>query len=817
MNFRNVSHLLKTDWQRLCVPIVVLWVLLLISAMPWLLHDPTSFNIPVWDIGGNIDEPRGLPSGSSIRDFVGVAADVAIVMPLLLATVLGMHDQRWQAVSPIRSSQRIVAKTLALFLFVVLPHLLLGVAVAALNGFSQSFIVSFVAETGLLLMLIYGTMALFGRCCGSFWSWTGATACLAGLTYLIGGVMSRADGPRNLLGVFAGIWSLDDRPLDWMQALLSLLLVVALPVIFRRRSGSVTGMAAAVLGLLAASYFSAWLSVRPALWERSITMDPVRPVVSPDGVRWGDEGWAYQAASPPGLQGSIDTTGLSPGTFVKWQSSAMPAARRPVPYGGSSDELTALKQILPAPLVIDPGSKDFFSFARDPKNHPPASVHVTGFVFRYRKIAELPLGENRVVATRDDVIIAARLRTNKAKGPLAEVSLKFPMDLKGLSYFLYLPKSEKCVGVEQVYGGYGVSPGGVAWRQMVMAAPARLLSGTEEWGHARLLVLQPEFLGVISRDLALPSVIDAPVPSSYDWMPEPKYDYRNNEYYSKLRPNRPDPATCTEKEASLYLRSLMALTQSEPIVRDLAEYAPRFPRLFALYSQRDHIVEAIKNNVPDASKAEVLSTIGSPMQTYRLVRCLNARDWMDPVRDPLLAGLKIPSLTARNDISPVATAVARLEDPMTYPALLSAYETTGDSEIYEVIRSLSGITPELDKVVERVSQRLSPFYDLGGRPSVYLSDALREFSGPVSHGNAVAFSKLIQFARRPGLEGYVMDAGIVRITPISGDSTVPGINQPKEGELHTPHEWRAYFEGKTPADFTYDPLARCWRPVSKTP
>ncbi|GAA5127633.1 hypothetical protein JIN84_08415 [Luteolibacter yonseiensis] len=815
MNFRTVSHLLKTDWQRFNIPIIGMWVCFVISAAPWLTHDPASFGVPMitgTSYSGNL-ESLGLSEIPNVPQYLRWFGVLALVLPVLLSTFIGMHDLRWQSVSPIRPWQRLVAKTLGLLFFIVLPQLVPGVVIAMRNGFSPAHAMDQVSGTGTQLLFLYGTLAVIGRYCGSFWSWSAAVACFIGVSHLIGSLLGETYEPGNMFGILVRLGGIHPEAADQVRVVLGFVLVVAFSRIFRFRRGGAAIIASAIFGLTAASYLGTWSGTCPVLWSRPVVMDSVQPVLSGQGV-WGANVTQYQngmTRTRRSLQAMIDTKGQGEGVFVKWRSDFQSGETVPgrfFPGPRTSEMRAALHQVLPAPLIDRNDSWDVVDFGPEEVDRPPADVGLTGGVFRYRIVADLPLGRNRVATTLDDIATAARYVENKEGEPLAEVSLKCPQSLTGgsdsyFSYVLYLPESGRCTGLEQRYRGEGFSPGGIAWYQLLMEATDTGEFKPRSWKNARLLVIQPEFLGTVSRRLMLPPPSEPPVPNGEDWMLSGAYRQQHEAYYSNLRPHRPDPATCTEKELSRYLRSLIALFPSGIIARDLAEYAPRFPRLLALYAQEYYIGDAIENGVPESSKAEVVSAVDGPVQAMKLVRTLMKRNWEDPVRSQFLNCLEAPFLISDSSgVFSMVSAIARQEDPATYPALIRAYETTGDPRLYNVIRSLPGIAPDLDGAVDRISQRLSPVSNLRGQPVRFVG-ALDEFLRPVSHGNPVALAKLLQVCQNPELKIYLPGTELQEVV---SPSPVPKDQQ----------AWRDFFRGKTAGDFTYDAFARCWHPISKT-
>ncbi|RYD42496.1 MAG: hypothetical protein EOP85_11195 [Verrucomicrobiaceae bacterium] len=775
MNFRTVLHLLKTDWKRFKIPIVGMWVVLAISSSPWLLHDPASFDLPVItgaSHSGDV-ESLGVREVASLPVPMHLISLLALALPALLSTGIGMHDQGWQVVSPIRLWQRLLAKTLALLLFVVLPQLVPGAVISMLNGFSSSFTISHAFSSGVMLLAIHGIFAVLGRCCYSFWSWSAAMVCLTGISFLLRSVLPEVFVFSGFPGLPSGNIGIAATPRNSVPMIGALLLL-------------------------------SW------------------PVLSSDGIREGSE--IQRGAGRSKLQQKlligVNSSGQNPRTFAGWVPDTR--MRRGMHYfiGSEGPEAQeALLETLPAPLfdTADNNSHSFY-FDTDPGGKIPSHIPVTGFVFRFRKVADLPLGQNVVTSTFDNITVAARFRSSGNDGPLAEISVKAPLYLTGgirsyFRYILYYPDSGKCFGLRSVYGGQGSSQGGVSWFHRLMKADDRLLQDAGALKNARLLVIQPEYLGSVSRDLGLSDVKVRPDSAPSDWMLTRDYDPRSDVYHSRLRPNRPDPAKCTEQEFSRYLRSVISLHPSPVIARDLAEYAPRFPRLLALYSQQALVAKAIESGVPESGKAEVASAVEGRGLALSLVGPLTNRDWADLVRAPFLDCLQAPpSRYGEDKIRAMVSAIARQEDPSIYPVLLKVYETTGDSGLYDVIRSLPGIGPELDKVVERISQRLSQTRSIRGEEHDFIG-GFNEFRGPVSHGNATAFAKLLQCIGDRSTKFFISGELILEvIQPGTTPDTWPGNMTPEDEKTLSEILGR-----RSPSDFAYDPLSRCWHLISKTP
>lgn len=486
MNFRIVLHLLKTDWQRLRVPTIAVWMLLLISAAPWLTHDTASFEIPViyrFSSMGNSEhlEEAAISKLSVYAPFFELFVHAATA---LLSTAIGLHDQPWQVVSPFRKWQRILAKTLTLFLFVVLPQLLIAASISILNGFSQSFVVTSISGMALALMLRHGAYAVFGRCCRSFWSWGTALVCLAGLPYLLNSLAESHLVLWNSQSAIPGLLTFEPGAMEWVEMALSLILVTLLPRISRSPNGSVTRMAAAVVGIMAASCLNTWLISRPVFSEHPVVMASVEPALTDSGVGIRSVNFSNsgEISSSLRLMGVINATGQSPRTYVQWLASDQPLAKGRLPFDVDDNAgNSALGETLPGFLSSPPayGNRLVDLGAAD-KDQKITSVDLTGYVYRYRTVADLPLGENRAGVNLDDITISARYLKGKAgdllkRGflPDAELSLKCPVraGVENFSYFLYLPEAKECVRLKAIFSQGGESPWGSSMASLRAAIP----------------------------------------------------------------------------------------------------------------------------------------------------------------------------------------------------------------------------------------------------------------------------------------------------------------------------------------------------------
>ena len=157
-----ILHLLKTDWQRLKRPVLAVWLLLVLTTLPWLLHRPDSFTGPWAEISSRQGElPAELLDSTRFRLDAELVRYLIAIATILLSAAIGMHGIHWQAVSPLRPWKRVAAKLLSLLAFIVGPQVLLGALVLQLHGFSPGGILAASLGTAVSLLLLHATSALF--------------------------------------------------------------------------------------------------------------------------------------------------------------------------------------------------------------------------------------------------------------------------------------------------------------------------------------------------------------------------------------------------------------------------------------------------------------------------------------------------------------------------------------------------------------------------------------------------------------------------------------------------------------------------------
>lgn len=332
MNLRIVLHLFKTDWQRLKRPLIGLWIIIFLTALPWWLSDPFGFTLPAyWDSGGSgnwIDAQREmLYSNPWIREPLIWSNLVRMAMALGIAAAIGMEGKTGMRIQPVRRRERIAAKTLCIVLLLVVPQVVAMAANLFIHRFSPQVVAAATLDQTLSATLVFGMAALFGAWCRSFW------ACLAGLAGLATSVglmnlfSKSATSVRQLL--FEQPWG---NPNGWTVCMFALAAIVLLGGLLpwaRSASGPATRIALSVALLALAAYIGSFAKNAPRVDSTRITagspeidIASIKPVInsawmtSETRIRWD---YSTKPGLNPGVTGKLGTKACPPGHAVEWR------------------------------------------------------------------------------------------------------------------------------------------------------------------------------------------------------------------------------------------------------------------------------------------------------------------------------------------------------------------------------------------------------------------------------------------------------------------------------------------------------------------
>jgi hypothetical protein len=825
-----ILHLLKTDWQRLKRPILAVWLLLVLTTLPWLLHRPDSFAGPWAEISSRQGElPAGLSNAFTIPIDAELVRYLIAFATILLSAAIGMHGIHWQAVSPLRPWKRVAAKLLSLLAFIIGPQVLLGALVLQFHAFSPGVILAASLGTAVSLLLLHATSALFAYHCASRWVWLAAVTSLVAAMFVLTPMFSLG---RDLLHPFIDPWAMHRGPRYWLLGTIAVLALIVLPKALRTRPGTVLAATAAVLSILAAAITSRrapHLAVFPA---PAASTDPalaaITPELVPRSLRLDDGFFATRPAGSLRVDASLQTAGtLPPDQFIVW-SSQPPASplesrfwTRTFPNFASPTDRAAMEAVLPAPLVRDEWSTSQNNVSqtfseRHLGDGSPFKLQVSGHLFRYEVLADVPLGDRTNATVDGDLRIFTRGLGSATAPFLIDAVVQSPAlgigrDARMLTwsphaigsyrFVLHLPHNQLCIPLVAQVDQASPIPGGAAWARQILRPRDEGKARNLRWESTRLIILKHRDLGHIERELTIDPTGDQAASSDWDWILSRNYGLGFEAYLKNHRPNRPDPATCSEAEFARYLRAVSGTIFDELAVRDLAEYAPRFSGLLAAHGRRNAAVSAIEYGTPESARKATVASI-NPAEASLFASTLLNRGWHSEARD-LLHGVGRPARVDPNwnqNLHRIATAQALLEDPSTYPHLLALLEKSRSVAIYRLIRELPGISESLDETIATMSVKLSPSVELASIRPGMIYGLFSPFEAPVSHGNPVALAKLLELWR-------LLPEKIRFFDEVSAFTE---LFEPQPPIPDTLNAWRAFIEGKSAKDFTHDPLTGKW-------
>lgn len=827
-----ILHLLKTDWQRLKRPVLAVWLLLVLTTLPWLLHRPDSFAGPWAEISSLQGElPAELLNTTKfsidaelVRYLIGIAT-------ILLSAAIGMHGTHWQAVSPLRPWKRVAAKLLSLLAFIVGPQLLLGALLLQFHGFSPGVILTASLGTAVSLLLLHATSALFAYHCASRWVWLAAVTSLVAAMFVLVPMFSLG---QDLLHPFIDPWAMHRGPRYWLLGAIAVFSLIVLPKALRTRPGSVLAATAAVLSILAAAITSRrapHIAVFPA---PAAATDPalaaITPELVPRSLRIDDGFFGNRPAESLRVDASLQTAGtLPPGQFIVWSSQPPASAlesrfwTRAFPTFASATDRAAMEAVLPAPLMRDEWSSSQNNISQtfptqQGDDRSSLKLQVSGHLFRYEILADLPLGDRTDKTVDGDIRIFTRGLTLPGAPLLIDAVVESPAlgigrdrrlltwsphAISSYRFVLHLPQDQLCIPLVDRVDLAAPIPGGAAWARRILKPRDGARIGNLGWESARLIILEHRDLGHIERELSIDPTSYDTGSSDSDWILSRNYGLRFEAYLKNQRPIRPDPATCSELEFARYLRTISGTLFDDLATRDLAEYAPRFSALLAAHARRHSAVSAITIGTPESARDAVIQEIQSnPSQLSFFASTLHDRGWLSPNRN-LLAGLTRPPSGDYNwnqNSHRIVTALAQLEDPATYPQLLAHLEKSRSVAIYRTVRELPGVSRSLEETIARMSINLSPSVELASIRPGMIYGLFNAFEAPVAHGNPVALAKLLELWRLLPKE----------IRSFEEIRAFANCFEPQPPIPDTLDAWRGFIEGKSAEDFTHDPLTGKW-------
>jgi hypothetical protein len=834
VNFPVLLHLLRTDWLRLKRPVIVLWLLVIFTALPWLLHDPGSFHVPAMDGTGSSDlvtSQREMWGNPWIRRLLAALQTASSVLAFGIACSIGLQWKRRPAI-PISLPQQLAAALLAFLLFIVLPVTLLIALNLGAHGFSAGIVMQAAWHHAVALSLLLAMAGLFAAWCRSWW-WlsVGIVSLIAAGTML----ESQSSPLRWLLpqAIAGGLWLPQGISESWQASLLATLCLMALFPLFHNRVQAIGRIATAVALVLASAWLGSWtlaFSTIPTALP-TIAATSFEPLIQQAEARTAGSGsdfLSHAARRPPITQvvAKLHVPDLPADQFIEWTAQApatlsrdgavlatlLPperrrAAGRPpeAPVDGADFD-QAIRAVLPATLVRrDFGRSPIGSFELSDQHLSDGLMTIramlSGVVYRVETVFDVPLDDN--VATIEDGAITWRIRRFIAddEKPWADIALSFPAPASAsparqCRFFIYRPELGICEPVQR-RGLEQAAPllAGAGWHRQLLRAEQWQPQRPPAWQKgekARLIAVRPVAVGRIPARAVTAGVRhrnQAGDPSA-GLQGDSRAKARSFVDPARLDA-RPDPESCTAAEFGRWLRipALMHSSRSTPW-RDLAEYAPRFSGLMARAPTYETLNLALQRGTPHSQRHDVIGQLHSHRSPDRIARVASQRGWTGEIADELVAlfhqGYDAPAMV---------TAVLSLERPDTYPGLIALLMRNPNLPLYERIRQLPGIAPLLTEAVTANYEASPKELPAAGALGAFTDGHAKAWLIPAKEGNAEAFrlfhTYLATLLRRGEFPNESYNTEL--LTPTAEHGT-----------------WIKLYRETSPENFRYDPLRRVW-------
>lgn len=854
MNPRIILHLLRTDWQRLRKPVIVLWVLFVAAALPFILADSDDQKMIQWmnySWSGEFEQPPGefMPQ-DWIRYSVYVSEVIATCLGLIIAATLGSQSVK-QPVTPVRSRERTAAIALGLFVFLVFPLCLLVFINLMVHGMDPLTSLMASASTGLSVWMLLGLVAAFAAWLPSPW------LLLAGCAALVTTVGFISEFYKPLDYLFRGHLVLPLLPSgrrEWLLGVLSIaLLLLFLPLLGHRLAKPWRIVVAVVLIVIA--------GIPPVLLpsrEVRVTTDPriesarIRPELR--NIRIAMENSSAVAKSTPlQLSASIKSIACPPGHAVRWEPTsgritrngrlvaALIAPKDPFKLAsndqgvfdpgdsGETDAELAARAALPGqsdssqPIRFVRQPESNFTrltqlgrleipdqFALDSSHDAELEMEFTGTVYRYETIWDLPLENSPAGIRADQMNWRVKRLSSKTGGPWADVMVTYPetcgsADRNTYRWFgnmrslyrpyFYLPSSRQFFEAsKRLMQASGPLFSGAGWSRWVLAPESQWREGLDFTG-LRLILLKPVPVARFNTTIST---------RFHPWMSDDSSDYALMHRYSVDGPvyrrewfgERPDPRTCDTREFGKWLRIPASVFDTRSSSqRDLACFAPRFGGLMAKVADRRPVAEGMLLGLPEESRDSVIGLIESHERPGLLASVAWRRGWLDEARAGIQRRFEDGGLWITNE-------VMALEEPSTYPELISRFLENPERETYEKLRLLPGMDPLLGDAIAKavnagMERTLRERITILGYRAPY-----GPFLYAAKRGDPKALDTVIDLYKASGDKSEYApwrDLQYVIALP-----ELPGKGAKKLS---------AWLGDKTASSFRFDPLLRMWKPL----
>lgn len=850
MSFRIVLHLIKTDWRRFKWSVILLWVALFATALPWLLHAPGEMPMPQITDGGYRSDLEFIPSeqlGHGISWPIVAGSMMVSLLSMILAARLGMQWMK-QAVTPIRRRERLPALLATLLFFIILPLCLVIFLNLVLQGFTLGIAALAAGSQSCSALLLLGVVAAFAAWCPTVWQF------LAGLAALVSvGRFVREMLPGHYREIFrydSGLLLLPTGPASWLLGVLAIGLLATFLPVCRGWLHAPLRIAAAVVILLTSALVAERLP-KPTLSAPAITrtsppgislirariVEPrlerddsadvsddrirllaeINAIDCPPGheVEWREsgDGWISQNGERIGskIEGVDRNEYLDPeheagSFFPRNEAAAKSAAVAALPDGNRSLSspgfgtryLTELGEFaFSRPLLAD----------RDAM----LQTDLLGTVYRYEIVWDVPLTKHEVEKQIDGLRWCIRRYPSPTGKLRADVRVSHPAlgftadpqkirwdasPLRTGSFFFHLSKSGVNIPADDTLASQsGPMLSGAGWHREILG-PTNSDGPKLDPTGLRLIFVKPVIVGRIHSTAGVTfrpwRTADG---SDFDLIH--RYSVQTPVYRRDWVAERPNPQTSSREEFARWLRmAARVYPGSSGSERDLAAFAPRFASLMTKVSHHESVAEGLRLGTPESRRSEVLGQLDRvPYLGYLADKTLLRRGWLNEAREPLLRRF-------RNGELWISDAVLALEDPSTYAELISRFISRPEREDYEKLRLLPGIESLLHDSIIKAARNSDPALLRANLADWENSAPYGMFLYAAKLGDATAFDAVLSIyqasANKVEYATY-RDLGYVLSLPDLSDKRYQAMT--------------TWLHGKSAASFRFNPLLRLWHPL----
>lgn len=848
MNPRVVWYLVKTDWRRLWVAVVALWMVMLVAALPVIVTDFGKMAgylqwLTGWTAGPSAEDfsrsvLRGaMPGMLVLQDVVGGFSSLLAAGMAVVCALTGLTGGGWSGVRPVRRRERVGAKVVEAVLFVMLPVALLVGANVLAHGFRTGDALVAMGHSAVRLAPLVAALVLIGALCGSFPRWLGWVVGFAIFFVIATLVLQKGWLVTEKMDVWGATGNFVMRD-GWIAGLLVALIflkkrfrsfwpaVAAWPLIFVAMLGArwvkggdgpqaEKGREVAALETAGDRWFVGMIHLPDRSGKKVASLNFSGDI----GVEGVAEGGAVKWETAGKMKASRDGKALGDGGQVPFpvrMERAADAMRSAPGFSARMDD-DALRAALPKRAGNMISLREDDAIGREwrfmgmvegiPEDEAPFDVsgRMDGVVFHC-----VPVGSVRVGSDVEKTDGKGRLRIDAMQSDgvrvtVSRISMEGDdggMGLGEMAVVLVFPEKGFSIRLEQTGGNFrhpllsGCRVESVAFRiGSHEISRLGLLFGVNVTTDAEVMVFGKKVVERLSREVRGKGVARRPQVGWYRPLTLREGDTRG--FFSRYPEGRPDPELCGEAEFGEWLYQVLGLPTDDDswVAREIAPYLRRHAdlmlRLPDEHLSRKAVIEAMAMEFPEGKKEALFSLMkekGREVRFGALFDLAERRGWKEDVRGIVAERAKGGEVISEG----MADILVKYDGRSFYPKLLERVELGVSWSLYEKIRSLPGIGEDADAAVKRYESRLAG-KGIG---------AVEPFLAPAAAGSKRALGEILRVLDSRAISGKQFRSweamGKVVVLP----------RERREANLETVD---AKYGGLSVDDFEWSPFLRQWR------